>query len=648
MSKLSQWAKSVAILDILAGLLALQVLLILYFGGFSYLIFKTRLTFPQYAGTLIVLLLVLIFRVLIRSGFSYSKINPAQKSFLIFAVIMIVYLGNHRTLDAVDTIPARYLPVSIIRTGDLNLDEYNFLHRYGTPPFLKEVGGHYVSDYPVGAAILAVPVCIPSALGPIRLKHPFWKILEKLPASLFVGLSAVLLWLTLRKLTDGFWSLLITLLYAFGTSSFSVSSQGMWQHGAGQLCIAAALYCLVQGLEKPQWYGYAGFPMSMAVVCRPTNAILLLPLILYVLLRSPRQFLMLILTAIPPAVFQLWYNAYYFGNPFRMQWTIHDTNHWATPLGQGLISILFSPGRGLLIYSPFFLFSIAGVLYARKDSEGGILLRYLLTGVIATLLLCSKWTVWWGGETFGPRLLADLTPPLALMLYPLAPAFSAKRWMRIAFLCCGAWSVTAHFIGAYCSDPQWGAKREVDLHPQLMWNWEDNQLVDPPKRWIVRNVLPHLGEKNTREDTQILAEYHMGGLLEGTTNPKGRIHFELDAENLGNNIWLADAPKQGGVHLIIRYRQHTNPPMIQRERVPIIKDVFPRETCKLEVFLWRHLPRGFYHLDIGLATGSQRIEDAGTAPLELGLRSGPAGQMQLVPISSKSATLTTPSVHPRR
>src|SRR5262249_49766567 len=148
MSKLSQWAKSVAILDILAGLLALQVLLILYFGGFSYLIFKTRLTFPQYAGTLIVLLLVLIFRVLIRSGFSYSKINPAQKSFLIFAVIMIVYLGNHRTLDAVDTIPARYLPVSIIRTGDLNLDEYNFLHRYGTPPFLKEVGGHYVSDYP--------------------------------------------------------------------------------------------------------------------------------------------------------------------------------------------------------------------------------------------------------------------------------------------------------------------------------------------------------------------------------------------------------------------------------------------------------------------------------------------------------------------
>jgi hypothetical protein len=46
-----------------------------------------------------------------------------------------------------------------------------------------------------------------------------------------------------------------------------------------------------------------------------------------------------------------------------------------------------------------------------------VLLKYLSLAPLMTILLTSKWINWWGGS-YGPRLLADITPFLCLYLYP--------------------------------------------------------------------------------------------------------------------------------------------------------------------------------------------------------------------------------------
>src|ERR1017187_10028116 len=121
------------------------------------------------------------------------------------------------------------------------------------------------------------------------------------------------------RVTANWMAMLLTLIYAFGTSSLSVSSQALWQHGPAQLALAAALYSRVRARDDPRWAGYAGLPLAFEVITRPVDALIAAPLGLYVLVSYRREIWTFIAGATPPLLFQLWYNAAYFGTPFRIQ-----------------------------------------------------------------------------------------------------------------------------------------------------------------------------------------------------------------------------------------------------------------------------------------------------------------------------------------
>ena len=120
---------------------------------------------------------------------------------------------------------------------------------------------------------------------------------------------------------------------------------------------------------------------------------------------------------------------------------------WTTPLWGGLAGILVSPGRGLLVYSPIAIGSLIGMALVWRR-HGDLLLRYVGPGVLCTLLLYSKWGNWWGGSSYGPRLLADLGPALALLLYPVGPLVGRSRLLKAVAILLAVWSVGAHAIGA--------------------------------------------------------------------------------------------------------------------------------------------------------------------------------------------------------
>ena len=63
-----------------------------------------------------------------------------------------------------------------------------------------------------------------------RLDHVA-QVMEKLSASLVAALSASLLYLLLRRRAAPPIALLLTLAYAFGTTTWVISSQALWQHG---------------------------------------------------------------------------------------------------------------------------------------------------------------------------------------------------------------------------------------------------------------------------------------------------------------------------------------------------------------------------------------------------------------------------------
>ena len=112
----------------------------------------------------------------------------------------------------------------------------------GVPYFLRYHNGHYLSAYPPGPALLALPIYVIPVMAGMSPTSPWVPTLEKLAATLITALSVLFLFWTLKEVVTERRALMITSVYAFDTSSFSISSQALWQHGPSQFCLALSLY----------------------------------------------------------------------------------------------------------------------------------------------------------------------------------------------------------------------------------------------------------------------------------------------------------------------------------------------------------------------------------------------------------------------
>ena len=76
---------------------------------------------------------------------------------LLYLLVLLGYLSNRYAIFSVDTIPARYLSLSLIREGNLDLDEYRHRIRETGLIATREQRGRLLSDFPVGASFLNSP-----------------------------------------------------------------------------------------------------------------------------------------------------------------------------------------------------------------------------------------------------------------------------------------------------------------------------------------------------------------------------------------------------------------------------------------------------------------------------------------------------------
>ena len=297
---------------------ALYLLSILVTGGYAVSLAGVRFD----ANKLWPAIVAMLGFALLRTIFQHGSIDGAMRSrpgFIVFAIALIVFLANGRTISGGDSVPAKNLPLSILLHGNFYLDRLVTPGAKKIPYYLRESGGHYVSDYPVGAALMALPFYVPSIVAGVSPNSRVFAELEKISAATLVALSAVLLYMAAARVTANWMAMLLTLIYAFGTSSLSVSSQALWQHGPAQLALAAAIYCLIRARDDPRWAGYAGLPLAFEVITRPADALIAAPLGLYVLVSYRREVWRFIAAALAPLLFQLWYSAAYFGSPLRIQ-----------------------------------------------------------------------------------------------------------------------------------------------------------------------------------------------------------------------------------------------------------------------------------------------------------------------------------------
>jgi len=286
--------------------------------------------------------------------------RPGTQALLVFLVAILVYNANLRYIASFDSLASSLLPFRILSGHGLTLEEPK-----GIPPsisysIVRSRTGSWVSFYPVVTPLLVTPLYVPAAVWVARGGDPEIArvLMEKLAASVVAAGSAAVLFLVLLRLTRPRFALLLTAAYAFGTSTFTISSQALWQHGPAELLLAILLWLVVcHENGPPMVFARMGAVAALLSADRPPNVVFALALAVWCALRHPRRLPLIVAGAMPVAALVVAYDLVYFHTwlgSYGGFVSVYGKER--TPLLPGIAARLLAPGIGLLVYSPFFIF----------------------------------------------------------------------------------------------------------------------------------------------------------------------------------------------------------------------------------------------------------------------------------------------------
>jgi hypothetical protein len=417
-------------------------------------------------------------------------------------VSFVVYNINLRPISSADTFPSRYLPIALLTGHWIYLDQFEFLRdsRYplpgdaasGVPYYLQFRRGHYLSTYPVMPAILSVPVyAVPVALGlasgPAQSGGGFSRteivgtFLGKIAASAATALSVWLVFVMLLEVTGRRAALWLAVIYAFGTSAWSVSSQGLWQTSfSGPLLGGAMLFLLrARASDSRRDVVWAGVMLAFAVACRPTTGIFALLFTAYVFFRHRRHFLQYLVVPTIVGALLVGYNLYYFGNLLGGYTGRYVAPYVFTPaqVAEGTYGLLLSANRGLLVFSPVLFFAFAGMTRTLMRRDDWLLVNTAF-GIIATILFYSTFTAWYGTFSFSYRYLADLLPLLMVFVATTWAWMTQSSWRIAGFATLAVFSFAIQIVGSFFYPCGWYRSPVQDPSAlSRIFSWRDLEVV---------------------------------------------------------------------------------------------------------------------------------------------------------------------------
>ncbi|MBW6442131.1 glycosyltransferase family 39 protein, partial [Patescibacteria group bacterium] len=396
----------------------------------------------------------------------------------------VLYRAGVNTLpiQSEDTLPTIFLPVAIIKEKTLYLDTYYdmMIERYPhpddkdqtlglTPFYLKKIGDNYASAFTIITALVSLPVYfLPLEFG-MLINWENLIILSKISSALIMGLSGGFFYLLLKKQfsLDEKKANVLTTIYLFATVNFAMLSQSMWQHGTLQLFSILGLYFILDFLKQPKFKPssafWGGFFYGLAILSRPTSALALVFILLLMLIKIRnlgnyiKANIFTMLGLLVNVLFFLWYNNKYYIGIENQGYTSQLLGSWISPFPISFLGVWLSPSKGILTYSPIFIFSFVGLRVAMKKGkrEHAQYLIYFLIVLFHTLII-SFWKHWYGGYSFGYRMSSDIIPYLVLLIIPFinSPLYQKNYfwfWLSIYF------SIFMQVMGIVFFDSIWHA-----------------------------------------------------------------------------------------------------------------------------------------------------------------------------------------------
>jgi hypothetical protein len=425
---------------------------------------------------------------------------------LLFGAMLWIFLASH-VYQVADSSYSMLLSESLIHHHSFKLDDYSFpsaapvlagdYFKYGDIYQLEVVNGHIYYYFPPGSSILSVPIVeamnlfglsVSRADGTYDLNKE--AVIEvRIAALLMAGLGVIFYFLA-RMALPKLLSLTVAVGGVLGTQVWSTASRSLWTDTWGLFLLGVVLLMLLGAAAdrfrlRPILLATL---LSWMYIVRPTFAVPIAAITLYMLVYYRAQFRRFAITgAVWLGAFML-YSWHLFGRPLPSYYRASRLQvdvFWTALTGN-----LISPGRGLLVFVPALFFVGYLLVRYRRWLVYPRLTWLSLAVILLHLTIISCFGHWWGGHSFGPRLSTGLVPWFVLLAILGLQARAQCRLESVSRLRFGMLelslgagllflSVAINGAGA-TSHATWAwnvRPLNIDEHPERNWDWRQPQFL---------------------------------------------------------------------------------------------------------------------------------------------------------------------------
>ncbi len=375
----------------------------------------------------------------------------------VFCAVAVVYVatGTYGANQSRDTVSAAVAAWALGARHTLDLDFLSMATLHSSILWIvRGAHGALVSNRFPGAVLLAAPLY--AIVGGWYSPVP-----ATITAALATAGACAVLYKVLARLESRGTALAGAALFAFATSTWTVSGRELWEHGGSQLLIATGMLALL----KRRWM-LSGLVFGATVLFRPHLGIAAALICLGILWveRRWRPAVAFAAAVVPGVVAFLGWNWLVYGH-----FTITGGYDNVAAGGVGVLTFLediagtlVSPERGVLICSPFLLVAVIGLRAAWRSSPA--LVRVAAIAGVG-YLMPQLWLMHLGGDGFvGYRVcLESLT--LAAPLLLRAGVAGVERVGTGVFWALTAISVSFFATGAFVQ----GETNALNVNPWIHW-----------------------------------------------------------------------------------------------------------------------------------------------------------------------------------
>ncbi|MBV8055736.1 MAG: hypothetical protein JO071_10900 [Deltaproteobacteria bacterium] len=276
------------------------------------------------------------------------------------------------------------------------------------------------------------------------------------------------------------WSVILAAGGALGSQIWSSASRTLWSQSWEVLLTSYIVLLLLNADEKEVHSYWLGSLLAWGFFVRPTAAVSILAVTVYLWAFYRGAFAGYISVLLIWMLVFVLYWLKIFGQ-ILPDYYRQDSFLELARTGAVLPAILISPSRGLLVFVP--TISMVVYLVARYWKAIDHRITVLAIGIICgNLLVVASYPIWWGGCSYGPRLLTGTIPWFVLLGALGCKCLAAERrrstslfglglsllLVAIAINGWGAISLTAAL---------WNQDVAINGRPEAIWNWRHPQFL---------------------------------------------------------------------------------------------------------------------------------------------------------------------------